>query len=189
MFSPKTEDFGGSLDVAAIVDFVDSGRNLLLVATPDSSDTIRELAAECGIALVDEERAYVQDHFAHDVVLDEGNHTIVVSDDFAAPDIVLGKVRTNRAARANRTTRRAAFAPPRPAPPLRPPAPAPAPAGSPAAGPAAQERPGPVLFRGAGLAVAGANPLVLPILRAASTAYSMVRASLGEGGVLQDFIL
>jgi hypothetical protein len=123
MFSPKTEDFGGSLDVAAIVEFVDSGRNLLLVATPDSSDSIRELAAECGIVLVDEERAYVQDHFSHDADMDEGNHTIVVSEDFAAPDVVLGKVRQNRATQRPIPNLRPLFPPPRRIPPHPAPAP------------------------------------------------------------------
>lgn len=40
--------FGGSVDVAAILDFVDSGRDLIIAADTNASDLIRELAAETG---------------------------------------------------------------------------------------------------------------------------------------------
>ena len=92
LLSPKTEDFGGSIDVAAVLDFVDSGRNLLLVATPDASDSVREIALECGITMVEDDRIFVQDHFFHHSTFDDGNHTLVISDDIVAPDIVFGTV-------------------------------------------------------------------------------------------------
>jgi oligosaccharyltransferase complex subunit beta len=93
VLSSKTEDFGGSIDVAAILDFVDSGRNLLLVATPDASDSIRELAIECGVAIVDDEGAFVQDHFSHHTAWDEGNHTLIISKDIVAPSVIFSNVR------------------------------------------------------------------------------------------------
>lgn len=40
--------FGGSIDQAAILDFVDSGHDLIVAADVQSSDLIREIAAECG---------------------------------------------------------------------------------------------------------------------------------------------
>lgn len=41
--------FGGSVDLAAILDFVDSGHDLIVVADTNASDLIREIATECGV--------------------------------------------------------------------------------------------------------------------------------------------
>jgi len=41
--------FGGSLDQAAILDFVDSGHDLIIAADATASDLIREIATECGV--------------------------------------------------------------------------------------------------------------------------------------------
>lgn len=40
--------FGGSIDQSAILDFVDSGHDLIIAADVQSSDLIREIATECG---------------------------------------------------------------------------------------------------------------------------------------------
>ena len=40
--------FGGALDQAAVLDFVDSGRDLILAADPSASELIKGIAAECG---------------------------------------------------------------------------------------------------------------------------------------------
>lgn len=40
---------GGSLNAAAILDFVDSGHDLILAADASASDLIREIATECGV--------------------------------------------------------------------------------------------------------------------------------------------
>ena len=42
-------EFGGSVDLAAVLDFVDSGHDLILVADSSASDLIRDIAAECGV--------------------------------------------------------------------------------------------------------------------------------------------
>lgn len=57
-------EFGGEISSQAILDFVDSGKNLLLAASSDASDIIRSLAAECGVELDDKGTA-VYDHFNH----------------------------------------------------------------------------------------------------------------------------
>ncbi|XP_041010538.1 dolichyl-diphosphooligosaccharide--protein glycosyltransferase 48 kDa subunit-like [Juglans microcarpa x Juglans regia] len=49
LFCPTTERFGGSIDLAAILDFVDSGHDLILAADNNASDLIREIATECGV--------------------------------------------------------------------------------------------------------------------------------------------
>lgn len=41
--------FGGSIDLAAILDFVDSGHDLIIAADTNASDLIREIATECGV--------------------------------------------------------------------------------------------------------------------------------------------
>lgn len=38
----------GTVNVAAITDFIDGGGNLMVAASPDVSELIRELAAEVG---------------------------------------------------------------------------------------------------------------------------------------------
>ncbi|KAE8124288.1 hypothetical protein FH972_019187 [Carpinus fangiana] len=41
--------FGGPVDLAAILDFVDSGHDLIIVADSNASDLIREIATESGV--------------------------------------------------------------------------------------------------------------------------------------------
>lgn len=48
-FLPPPVGFGGSIDVAAILDFVDSGRDLIIASDVNASDLIREIAVECGV--------------------------------------------------------------------------------------------------------------------------------------------
>ena len=40
---------GGSLDLDAVVDYVDSGHDLILAASASASDLIRNIATECGV--------------------------------------------------------------------------------------------------------------------------------------------
>ncbi|XP_018849589.1 dolichyl-diphosphooligosaccharide--protein glycosyltransferase 48 kDa subunit-like isoform X2 [Juglans regia] len=49
LFCPTTDRFGGSIDLAAILDFVDSGHDLIIAADNNASDLIREIATECGV--------------------------------------------------------------------------------------------------------------------------------------------
>ncbi|KAK8668762.1 hypothetical protein V6N13_106208 [Hibiscus sabdariffa] len=44
-----TARFGGSIDVGAIINFVDSGHDLIIAADVNASDLIREVATECGV--------------------------------------------------------------------------------------------------------------------------------------------
>ncbi|KAK0065140.1 dolichyl-diphosphooligosaccharide--protein glycosyltransferase 48 kDa subunit [Biomphalaria pfeifferi] len=67
LFSPSVEEFGGSIDVSAITNFIDGG-----------GDPMRELATECGVEF-DEENSAVIDHLNYDVK-DAGKHTLTVAD-------------------------------------------------------------------------------------------------------------
>ncbi|GFY89675.1 dolichyl-diphosphooligosaccharide-protein glycosyltransferase 48kDa subunit family protein [Actinidia rufa] len=100
IFSPTIERFGGSVDLAAIVDFVDSGRDLIIAADTSASDLIREIAAaECGVDFDEasiilyalDQAAMVIDHTSYAVSDTEGGHTLIASDDFIQSDVILGR--------------------------------------------------------------------------------------------------
>ncbi|KAL3206910.1 hypothetical protein MRX96_039861 [Rhipicephalus microplus] len=78
LFSPSVEEFGGTINVQALTEFVDDGGNILAAASSSVGDVIRELANECGFE-IDEEGSYVIDHLNYDVS-DEGKHTTIVAD-------------------------------------------------------------------------------------------------------------
>ncbi|XP_005101160.1 dolichyl-diphosphooligosaccharide--protein glycosyltransferase 48 kDa subunit [Aplysia californica] len=93
LFSPSVEEFGGSIDVASITNFIDGGGNVLIAASSDIGDPMRELATECGVEF-DEEKSAVIDHLNYDVA-DDGKHTLIVADSdnlMKAPMIVGDKV-------------------------------------------------------------------------------------------------
>jgi len=78
IFSPSVEEFGGNLNVQAITDFIDAGGNVLVGASSNVGDLIRELANECGFE-IDEEGSSVIDHLNFDIE-DDGKHTLIVAD-------------------------------------------------------------------------------------------------------------
>ena len=78
IFAPSVEEFGGSLSVNSITDFIDGGGNVLIAGSSQSGDALRELASECGFE-VDEEGANVIDHMNYDIS-DSGQHTTIVAD-------------------------------------------------------------------------------------------------------------
>ncbi|KAK3738104.1 hypothetical protein QZH41_013842 [Actinostola sp. cb2023] len=78
IFSPSVEEFGGSLNVRAITDFIDGGGNVLVAANSAIGDPLRELGSECGVEF-DEEKTAVIDHISHDVS-DLDQHTLIVAD-------------------------------------------------------------------------------------------------------------
>jgi len=88
IMAPKATRFGGSVTQAQIVEFVDSGRDLVLMAGSDVSDTIRSLAAECGVEL-DDSGSSVWDHFHYQKA--ENDHSIVATSVVAKIDPILPK--------------------------------------------------------------------------------------------------
>lgn len=78
IFSPSVEEFGGSLNVRSITDFIDGGGNVLVATNSAIGDPIRELGSECGVEF-DEEKTSVIDHINHDVS-DLDQHTLIVAD-------------------------------------------------------------------------------------------------------------
>jgi len=92
LFCPSVEDFGGSVKVSTLNDFVDDGGNVLAGADSSIGEPIREFAAECGVEY-DEERTAVIDHHNADIS-DKGSHTKLVVDSKLLIDaeVITGKV-------------------------------------------------------------------------------------------------
>ncbi|KAL3538944.1 hypothetical protein ACH5RR_002310 [Cinchona calisaya] len=90
IFSPSVERFGGSINAAAIMEFVDAGHDLILAADESASDLIREVAIECGVDFDEEPGAVVIDHTSYAVSAMDGDHTIIAADDFIKSDVILG---------------------------------------------------------------------------------------------------
>ena len=78
LFSPTTEEFGGSLSTSVITEYIDNGGNLLIAGGPEVGFAIRDLANECGLEF-DKDGNQVIDHFNFDASLDDGTHTAVIA--------------------------------------------------------------------------------------------------------------
>lgn len=48
IFAPSVEEFGGSLKVDTITQFIDDGGNVLVAGSSVTGDVLREFAPECG---------------------------------------------------------------------------------------------------------------------------------------------
>jgi len=95
IFSPSVEEFGGSVDVQAITNFIDAGGNVLVAASSNIGEAIRDLASECGIEF-DEGKTSVIDHLNYDVS-DPGRHTLIVADpqNLIASPTMVGLMKVN----------------------------------------------------------------------------------------------
>lgn len=70
-----------------MLEFIDSGRNVIIAASSEVSDTIRSLIAEVGIDL-DDKGTKVFDHFSSASASD---HTLVASSEAVQSTAILGK--------------------------------------------------------------------------------------------------
>jgi oligosaccharyltransferase complex subunit beta len=78
LFCPNVVEFGGNVSSKAIIDFIDAGGNVLIAASSQLTEPIKEVAGECGIEFSDEE-TFVIDPFNADVN-DQGLSTLIVSE-------------------------------------------------------------------------------------------------------------
>lgn len=79
IFAPSVEEFGGTVDVESIVDFIDNGQgNVLVAASSEVGDVLRDLGREVGLEL-DERDTAVIDHLNYDIG-DKGDHSLLVVD-------------------------------------------------------------------------------------------------------------
>ncbi|KAM7524191.1 hypothetical protein LguiA_014093 [Lonicera macranthoides] len=93
LFCPTNERIEANLDVAAVLDFVDSGHDLILAADASASDWIRNIAAESGVDFDEESSAMVIDHINYAVSETEGDHSLIASGDFIQSDVILGSTK------------------------------------------------------------------------------------------------
>ncbi|ONH96736.1 hypothetical protein PRUPE_7G148700 [Prunus persica] len=91
LFSPTAHQFGGALDFQAVLDFVDSGHDLILAAGASASDLVRSIARQCGVDFDEDPSTVVIDHTNYAVLGTQGDHTLIASDDFIQSDVILGK--------------------------------------------------------------------------------------------------
>ncbi len=88
IFAPSVEEFGGTINLDAITDFVDNGGgNVLVAASSEVGDILRDLGMEVGLEL-DERGTSVIDHLNYDVK-DEGEHTLITVDSASLIDAPL----------------------------------------------------------------------------------------------------
>jgi len=90
LFSPASEEFGGTVDVPTVLEFVDSGRNVFVAVTSEVGEPVREIASESGVNFDTESNAVI-DHMSYEKRDFEGDHTLVVSDTFHHIPVVFGK--------------------------------------------------------------------------------------------------
>jgi len=81
IFAPAAEEFGGKITLDAILNFVDDGHSMLIAGGHELSDFNREIAKECGVEFEDE-GSFVVDHFNFDKSDFDGDHTLLVANNF-----------------------------------------------------------------------------------------------------------
>lgn len=72
-------EFGGSVSVSSIADFIDNGGNVLVATSSSVGDAIRELATEVGLEVLDQDIAVI-DHTNYDAVSNVADHTVIAVD-------------------------------------------------------------------------------------------------------------
>eukprot|EP00959_Pyramimonas_sp_CCMP1952_P340315 7128009-Pyramimonas_sp.AAC.1 len=75
IFGSKISDFGGEVDVAAILEFIDSGHDVILATDVRATSALRELATECGVDF-DDGKTFVVDRSS---VTNTGDETIIAA--------------------------------------------------------------------------------------------------------------
>jgi len=76
LFAPKTKKFGGFVDTKAVLEFIDSGRNVLIAGDQNVAKPTKEIAAQNNIAF-DASGSVVIDHFQFDKSNDNGDRTLI----------------------------------------------------------------------------------------------------------------
>eukprot|EP01039_Chlorochromonas_danica_P003857 gene3857-4214_t len=90
LFAPKVENFG-SIDVNGLVEFVRSGKNLLVATAKETSESVRELTEAFGVE-VDAKGTEIIDHFERYDELDLAHqHTTVLAKEAIESPAVLGE--------------------------------------------------------------------------------------------------
>jgi oligosaccharyltransferase complex subunit beta len=81
--------FGGDVSQQTILDFVDTGNNVILAGSSDISDTILQLGTEFGVDFDDKGTA-LYDHFSYAVKEGKQDHTLIASDVVVNSSLLVG---------------------------------------------------------------------------------------------------
>jgi oligosaccharyltransferase complex subunit beta len=79
LFAPSVEEFGGSLSVEGITEFIDHDGNLLVTDSSHIGDILHAISTERGFETDDDGTAVI-DHLNFDVNRDEGRRTLIAAD-------------------------------------------------------------------------------------------------------------
>lgn len=89
ILAPSVTAFGNGVTANDFFTFLDDGGNIVMTASSDVGDPIKEIAAEVGVE-IDDEGTSVIDHMNYDVS-DAGNHDLLVADDFISASVIVGE--------------------------------------------------------------------------------------------------
>jgi oligosaccharyltransferase complex subunit beta len=78
LFAPSTPELPTGLSAKTILDFIDDGRNVLVVGGTEIGKPLRDIASDCNVEF-DEEGTFVIDHFNFERQ-DDGQHTLLAVD-------------------------------------------------------------------------------------------------------------
>eukprot|EP00042_Codosiga_hollandica_P014876 m.34807 g.34807 ORF g.34807 m.34807 type:complete len:419 (-) comp43715_c0_seq1:44-1300(-) len=85
LFAPKAKEFGGSLKASDIIDFVDQGRNVLIVAGDKSGNLVRDVSTAVGFEIDSSSTAVI------DYVSNHGSATLVKATNVINAPVIVGK--------------------------------------------------------------------------------------------------
>ena len=89
ILAPSVAAFGNAVQANDFLTFLDDGGSIVMSASTDVGDPIKEIAAEVGIE-IDDEGTSVIDHMNYDVS-DVGNHDLIVADGFISASVIVGE--------------------------------------------------------------------------------------------------
>lgn len=97
LFAPNVVEFGGNVTSKSIIDFIDDGGNVLVAASSQITEPLKEIAAECGVEFSDE-NTFVIDRFNSDVN-DDGRNTLILSetDNLINNQLIVGNAKSGGA--------------------------------------------------------------------------------------------
>jgi len=85
LFAPTAEDLAPGMNVGSVIEFIDSGRNVLIAGSSNVSEPIRMIANECGLDF-DQSQSAVIDYFSNV----GGDPTVVASTNWIDSKVILG---------------------------------------------------------------------------------------------------
>jgi len=87
LFAPAAE-FPSGVSVQTILDFIDSGHNVIVAANSEIARDTLELASECNVEFGEEETLVI-DHFNYDAS-DEKEHSLIVAENILDNKVIMG---------------------------------------------------------------------------------------------------